>query len=95
MRAGHGASSATTGRSVVAIVERLACDPKLARVVMQGESRVLDLGRSTRVVSPALRKAVMLRDRHCQGRHCRVPAKWCDVHHVVHWLDGGETKEEN
>ncbi len=78
-----------------AVVERLACDPKIARVVMQGESRVLDLGRSTRVVSPALRKVVMLRDRHCQGRGCRMPAKWCDVHHVVHWLDGGETKEEN
>jgi hypothetical protein len=46
-------------------------------------------------VSPALRKAVMLRDRHCQGRACRTPAKWCDVHHIVHWLDGGETKEEN
>ena len=23
------------------------------------------------------------------------PAYWCDVHHVVHWLDGGETCPEN
>jgi len=78
-----------------AVAERLACDATVARVVMAGESRVLDLGRSTRVVSSALRKAVVLRDRHCRRRNCRVPAKWCDVHHIVHWLDGGETKEEN
>jgi hypothetical protein len=78
-----------------AIAGRLACDAKVARIVMQGKSRVLDLGRSTRVVSPALRKAVMLRDRHCQHLKCRVAAKWCDVHHIVHWLDGGETNEDN
>ena len=78
-----------------AIAERLACDAKVARIVMAGESKVLDLGRSTRVVSPALRKAVMIRDQHCQGRGCRTPAKWCDVHHIVHWLDGGETNLDN
>lgn len=78
-----------------AIARRLACDAKVARVVMQGKSRVLDLGRSTPVVSAALRKAVKLRDQHCQHRKCRVPAKWCDVHHIVHWIDGGETNEDN
>ncbi|MDQ1430471.1 MAG: hypothetical protein QOF40_1073 [Actinomycetota bacterium] len=78
-----------------AIAMRLACDAKVARIVMRGKTRVLDLGRSTRVVSPALRKAVMLRDERCQFGRCRAPAKWCDVHHVVHWLDGGETNEDN
>jgi len=78
-----------------AVAERLACDATVARVVMAGKSRVLELGRSTRVVSPALRKAVVLRDRHCQRQGCRVPAKWCDVHHIVHWLDGGETNLDN
>ena len=78
-----------------ALMERLACDAKVARIVMAGESRVLDLGRSTRVVSPALRKAVMLRDRHCQHPGCRAPAKWCDVHHLVHWINGGATDLDN
>jgi len=78
-----------------AIAERLACDAKVARIVMAGKSNVLDLGRSTRVVSPELRKVVMIRDRHCQIGRCRVPAKWCDVHHIVHWLDGGETNLDN
>jgi hypothetical protein len=78
-----------------ALMERLACDATVARVVMAGESPVLDLGRATRVVSPALRKAVVARDRHCQHPGCRVPAKWCDVHHVVHWIDGGRTDLDN
>ena len=78
-----------------AIAARLACDAKVARIVMAGESKVLDLGRSTRVVSPELRRAVAIRDRHCQRKGCRTPAKWCDVHHIVHWLDGGETTLDN
>jgi hypothetical protein len=78
-----------------ALMQRLACDARVARIVMAGESRVLDLGRSTRVVSPALRRAVILRDRQCVHPGCRVPAKWCDVHHIVHWIDGGATDLDN
>ena len=26
---------------------------------------------------------------------CDAPAHWCDVHHVVHWADGGETSLGN
>jgi hypothetical protein len=78
-----------------AVMERLACDAKVARIVMAGQSRLLDLGRATRVVSPALRKAVIARDRHCQHPGCRVAAKWCDVHHLVHWMDGGATDLDN
>ncbi len=78
-----------------AVAERLACDARVARIVMAGKSRVLDPGRATRVVSPALHTAVMARDEHCRHGRCRVPAKWCDVHHVVPWLDGGRTDEAN
>lgn len=77
------------------MLARLACEATVTRIVIAGGSRVLDLGRSTRVVSPALRKAVMLRDRRCQHPGCRMPAKWCDVHHIVHWIDGGATDLEN
>jgi hypothetical protein len=77
------------------IAERLACDAQVVRVAMHGKSRVLDLGRRTRVVSPALRRAVTVRDQHCQFGGCRVPGKWCDVHHILHWLNGGETSEDN
>lgn len=75
--------------------ERLVCDCAIARLVMSAQGVVLDLGRRTRTISRALRRAIVLRDRHCQFPGCRAPAAWCDVHHLVHWLLGGETNLEN
>jgi hypothetical protein len=75
--------------------ERLVCDCAIARVIVNGRGEILDLGRRTRLIPRALRRAVRLRDRHCQFPGCRVDAAWCDVHHVVHWLFGGETNLEN
>jgi hypothetical protein len=74
---------------------RLACDAAVARVVMRGESEVLDLGRRRRVVSPALRRAIVLRDRGCVFPGCRRDARWCDVHHCVPWELGGATDLAN
>jgi Domain of unknown function (DUF222) len=75
--------------------ERLVCDCALARIVRKGKSEILDLGRRSRVVPRRLRRAIHLRDQHCQYPGCRAPAAWCDVHHLVHWLLGGETSLEN
>jgi hypothetical protein len=74
---------------------RIACDAGVSRVITKGESEVLDLGRSTRVVPPALRRALALRDKGCTHPGCERPHHWCDAHHVVHWADGGETSLEN
>ncbi len=79
----------------VETARRLACDASVRRVVMAGASEPLDVGRQTRVISPALRRAVILRDRHCQVPGCNRPARWCDVHHIKHWADGGETSMTN
>ncbi|MET0628099.1 MAG: DUF222 domain-containing protein [Acidimicrobiia bacterium] len=77
------------------VLERLACDAAVGRVVMRGKSEVLDVGRRTRVVSRALRRAIERRDRHCVFPGCTAPLHWCDVHHLRHWADGGETSLEN
>jgi hypothetical protein len=74
---------------------RLACDASIRRVVMAGRSEPLDVGRRTPVVSPALRRAVIVRDRHCRFPGCDRPHTWCDAHHVVHWADGGPTALQN
>lgn len=58
---------------------------------MAGRSEPLDVGRRTPVVSPAMRRAVIVRDRHCRFPGCDRPHTWCDAHHVVHWADGGPT----
>jgi hypothetical protein len=75
--------------------ERILCDCALGRVVMRGRSQLLDLGRRTRTVPDRLRRAITIRDEHCQFPGCRAPASWCDAHHLLHWILGGETNPEN
>ncbi len=75
--------------------ERLLCDCAVGRVVMRGRSQLLDLGRRTRTVPDRLRRAIVLRDEHCQFPGCRAPASWCDAHHLVWWTRGGATSLEN
>jgi hypothetical protein len=76
------------------VLEHLACECTLTRVVTTG-SVIVDLGRAVRVVTPAQRRALAIRDRHCQFPSCRRPAAWCDAHHIVSWLEGGKTNLDN
>jgi hypothetical protein len=76
-------------------VERLACDCAVGRVLMRGESEVLDLGRRTRLVTKAQRRALVHRDRHCAFPGCDRPERWCDAHHLVPWVRGGHTDLDN
>ena len=77
------------------VLVRLACDAAVGRIVMRGRSEVLDVGRRTRVVPRALHRAIERRDRGCVFPGCTAPVHWCDVHHLVHWADGGPTNLEN
>jgi Domain of unknown function (DUF222)/HNH endonuclease len=74
---------------------RLACDASVTRVITQGASEPLDVGRRTNVVPAALRRAVTVRDRGCTFPGCERPPGWCDAHHVQHWADGGATAIDN
>jgi hypothetical protein len=73
----------------------LACDSKVTRIVLGPDSIPVDLGREERVAPPHLRKAVVERDRNCIFAGCEAPSWWCDVHHVVEWIDDGETSLDN
>ena len=77
------------------IAKRWACDASITRVVTRGRSEPLDVGRQTPVVSPAIRRAVVLRDRVCRFPGCERPHSWCDSHHITHWADGGRTAVSN
>jgi hypothetical protein len=55
----------------------------------------LDVGRTTRVVQPAQRTALAVRDGGCVFPDCDRPLAWCEAHHLVHWLDGGPTDLDN
>ena len=70
---------------------RLACDAGIIPVLLGSRSQPLDIGRLTRVVPTALRRAVELRDKTCRFPGCDRPPSWCDSHHLQHWAHGGTT----
>lgn len=74
---------------------RIACDAGVSRVVMSGNSEPLDVGRRTRTVPTAMRRALVVRDRHCTYEGCDRPSQWCEAHHIEPWSTGGETSLEN
>jgi hypothetical protein len=76
-------------------VERLACDSSIARVLLDSDSMVIDVGRSKRVVSEPIRRALWTRDGSCRWPGCERPASLSAAHHVVHWIHGGDTDMDN
>ena len=76
-------------------VRKWLCDAAVTRILLSPTGQPLDVGRETRTIPPALRKAVIHRDQHCQFPGCDAPPTWCDTHHLKHWADGGETKLDN
>jgi hypothetical protein len=96
LRSQLGAGVADTGEALSAsTVRRLACDARLIPAVLGSEGGVLDVGRSQRLFSGRLRRAVVLRDGGCAFPGCDRPPKWCDCHHIEHWVDGGATSLAN
>ena len=82
-------------RLSVAAVRRLACDAELIPVCLGTQGEVLDVGRLARLVTPALWRALVARDRHCTFPGCTRPPAMCHAHHIVHWADGGRTSLDN
>jgi hypothetical protein len=73
----------------------LACDSKISRILLDADGLPLDMGREARIAPPHLRRAVVERDRGCVFAGCEAPHWWCDVHHLVEWINDGETSLEN
>lgn len=72
---------------------RISCDASLVRIEHDEGGSILNAGRKTRTVSPALRRALEARDRGCRFPGCGL--RFTDAHHVRHWADGGETSLGN
>lgn len=75
-------------------VRRLACDASLVTVIENDQGEPLSVGRKTRTISPALRRALSARDRGCRFPGC-PNTRYVDAHHIHHWAHGGETKPSN
>ena len=91
-----GTHETETGQVLdVETIRQLSCDGSVSRIVWDGKSEILDVGRRTRVIPAALHRAVIVRDRHCTWKGCTRSPRWCDVHHIISWADGGETAITN
>jgi hypothetical protein len=55
----------------------------------------LEVGRTTRVIQPAQRAALAVRDGGCVFPNCERLLAWCEAHHLRHWLHGGPTDLAN
>ena len=75
--------------------DRLACDARWTRLLIDAVTQTIDLGRTTREWSPALRKVIHGRDGGCRYPGCKVPARATQIHHCVYWRNGGETCADN
>jgi hypothetical protein len=63
-------------------------------IVENGDGEPLNVGRKTRTIPPALRRALQSRDQGCRFPGC-THTRFIDGHHLQHWAHGGETKLSN
>jgi hypothetical protein len=91
-----GSATTLTGESLsAAAVRRLACDTEVIPIVLGSNSEVLDVGRTQRLVTAAIWKALVTRDKHCRFPGCTRAPIACDAHHIRHWINGGPTSLAN
>ncbi len=96
LRDGLGVATLDTGDQLsVPTIRRLACDADVIPAVLGSLGEVLDVGRTQRLVTAAIWKALVLRDQHCRFPGCRRLPLACDAHHLRHWADGGPTGLDN
>ncbi|WP_298456700.1 HNH endonuclease signature motif containing protein [uncultured Cellulomonas sp.] len=79
-----------------ALLDRIACDSEINRIIFGPHAEVLDVGRAERTFTRHRRAAITARDKHCQYPTCTAPPPVCEAHHVQHWArDHGATKVDN
>jgi hypothetical protein len=79
----------------VETARRLGCDASVVAVMEGKNGEPLNVGRKTRTIPPAIRRALLARDKD----GCRFPGcpnkHYVDGHHIKHWANGGETRLSN
>jgi hypothetical protein len=74
-------------------LRRLACDARL-QLALTNPNGIIGVGRTTRSIPPWLQRLVRARDHGCRFPLCRR-TRWTQIHHIVHWADGGPTDLNN
>jgi len=84
------------GRSSLPIesVKRLCCDGHAVVIGENEKGEPLNIGRKTRTVPIAIKRALKARDKSCAYPGCHH-TRFVDAHHIEHWSNGGETSLDN
>ncbi|WP_447645172.1 DUF222 domain-containing protein [Nocardioides zeae] len=89
---GLATASLDTGGAISAgEARRLACEAGLVPAVLGTRSEVLDLGRTARFHTRAMRTAMAIRDGGCVAEGCDRPPHQTHAHHLTPWAQGGHT----
>jgi Domain of unknown function (DUF222)/HNH endonuclease len=75
-------------------LRRIACDGGLVAAAVDEQGTVLDVGRRTRAIPTAIRRALWIRDQGCRFPGC-ANHRFLHSHHIQHWLHGGRTSLDN
>jgi len=73
---------------------RLSCDAAVVHWLEHADGEPLNVGRKTRTIPPAIRRALKRRDGGCRFPGCTC-THFVDAHHIRHWADGGDTSMDN
>jgi hypothetical protein len=76
------------------VARRIACDAKVLVSADGPMGQSLNLGRTRRDASDAQRIEIRRRDKGCRFPGC-THTEFTDVHHVLHWTNGGTTDLSN
>ncbi len=76
-----------------ATARRIACDCSVSGVILSNGEPV-DIGRKSRMWTPAMARSIKNRDQHCQFPGC-TQTRHLQIHHIQHWADGGSTCVDN
>lgn len=93
---GTGAESEIEDRGHVSAEtsRRMSCDCSKVHWQENKNGEPLNIGRKTRSIPPAIRRALKRRDGGCRFPGCTCN-RFVDAHHIQHWADGGETSMDN
>jgi hypothetical protein len=75
-------------------LRRVCCDAGIVPAAVDDQGAVLDVGRRTRAIPSAIRRALWIRDQGCRFPGC-MNQRYIHGHHIKHWLHGGPTSLDN
>ncbi|MBC7592493.1 MAG: DUF222 domain-containing protein [Kineosporiaceae bacterium] len=96
LKDGLGSALLSTGDDMSASqARRFACNANLIPLVLDGDTKILDLGMSKRLYNRYQRIALAKRDKGCSWRGCDRPSAWCEAHHLTWYSHNGPTDMAN